>query len=374
MSVTQTKARSKPARQALILFYGFLVLSAFCFVSGALGQSAPTETTIPWCPAPHQPLYAFDVRWGGEDAARLNAPQGLFITAKGELFIADSGNDRIQVWDLEGKPLRNFGSFGQAAFWRDPPEFNRPTGVLVHPNGSIYVADTLNHRVVLVDASGKAVTAWGSQGMEPGLFDKPRALARDRYGNIWVLDMGNSRIQLFSPFGRFMQNWGGYGQEPGQFNFPEGLALSGIDESYVADTGNFRVQILQDNGVPVTTRGWYGEGPAQFKKPVGITVVCTGIIAVLDSDGRVQFFRRRWEYLGDWRPSKEQLSGIEPPLFRAIASDKDGRIYLADAWNNLIWRLKETNQHDSTHHHHLTPTQGEGTTFRGQGYPIRGIP
>ena len=154
----------------------------------------PTQTPVP-APYNGPRPYTFDAMWGskGSDLNQLNDPEGIALSPDGRIFIADTANNRILVWDQDGKPLTSYGSFGTRADWRNPPQFNHPAGVFVYPSNQIYVSDTLNNRIVALDEKGLAVTAWGSQGAVTNQFNLPRSISEDHYGNLWILDSGNSR-------------------------------------------------------------------------------------------------------------------------------------------------------------------------------------
>ena len=238
----------------------------------ALEVISPTPTAIPWN---GKKIYAFDTMWGskGSGLDQMNDPQAIAIGPDGNIFIADSDNNRILVWDKDGKPLQSYGSFGSRADWRDPPQFNHPAGVLVFPNKQIFVADTLNNRIVILDENGMAVTAFGSQGVATGQFNLPRSICRDHWGKIRILDTGNSRIQTFSNLGIFNFCWGTYGTDAKDntitaiMNLPLGMAINSIDQVIVADTGDSEMEVFNNNGTPVTVQGWYGEdGPYEFKE------------------------------------------------------------------------------------------------------------
>ncbi len=113
-------------------------------------------------------LYTFDAIWGskGANADQLNDPEGIDISPGGKIVIADTGNSRIVVWDLNGKPVTTLGAFGSRADWRNPPEFNHPAGVFVHPaSKKLYVADTLNQRIVVLDEHGHGPDLLGRPGL-----------------------------------------------------------------------------------------------------------------------------------------------------------------------------------------------------------------
>src|SRR6185295_8626358 len=95
--------------------------------------ATPTEILTP--PPTHKPtadpfkgkkIYTFDAMWGtqGKGNDQLDAPEAVDIGPDGKIFIADTNNNRVLVWDSNGKPLQSFGSFGNLMAWRNPPQFN----------------------------------------------------------------------------------------------------------------------------------------------------------------------------------------------------------------------------------------------------------
>ncbi len=335
----------------------------------------PTPTATPLAtPVGAAALYAYDAAWGSTGSAlnQLQAPEGVDVSEEGEIYIADSGNNRILVWDAEGKPLKSIGSFGPSATWRNPPQFNHPVGVLALPLKKLYVADRLNHRIVVLDSKGLVAGSWGERGNGNGQFDQPRDLDLDRYGNLWVLDSGNNRVQIFSGMGGYKNQWGAFGKEQGQLKFPLGFELNIIDQAVVADTENYRYQVFNDQGSPVTMFGWYGDGPGQFKEPGGVAITPSGIIAIADGvNARVLFLNPRFEPVGEWRPDEPLPGAKRLPHFRGIASDRTGRLYVTDMQNDMLVRLKPLGKQNAVIQGFPTPTPVDSGLYGGPGYPVR---
>jgi streptogramin lyase len=349
--------------------------------------TVPPEQTPPANALPKnwtgQKIYVFDTLFGtkGSGLNQLNGPEGICVGPDGNLYIADTQNSRILEWTCDGKPIKAIGSNGPSAIWRNEPEFDHPAGVMVAPDGQIYVADTQNNRIVLLDPNGLVNLSWGRLGTRRRQFTAPRVVARDHFGNIWVLDSGNSRVSNFSNMGKFNFTWGTFGTQPGSLNFPLGMALNNIDQGILADTGNFRIQVFNDQSPPsaidqspvtadsggstiepapidyspVTVEGWYGEGPDQFKEPAGVVVTKGKLIAVADGlTGRVNIFNARFDFISEWRAADENLNLASPPHFRGLACDSQNRIYITDIQNNCIIRLKPVIAPDA-----LTITAGD---------------
>jgi tripartite motif-containing protein 71 len=384
-------------------FHRLLILLPLLWVLGASGPAwakkqqrtatptpSPSETATPAptaAPPGGDKLYTFDAMWGskGSGLDQVNMPEDLDIASNGDIFIADTANNRILVWNADGKPITSYGSFGTRGDWRNPPQFNHPMGVYVHPSRQVFVSDTLNNRIVVLDEKGLVGSTWGSQGQANGQFNQPRQLTQDHYGNICVLDSGNSRVQIFSGLGVFDNGWGSYGTDPrpntmtAQMNYPVGMAMNNIDQTIVADTGNNRMEVFNNGGVPVTVQGWYGDSGAYvFKEPSGVAVTPAGIIAIADgASGRVVFYNSRngdFECLGEWRAKDEILNADYKPRFRGITCDTQNRLYITDVKNNAILRLKPlkvSEQESNLPPPKPTSTPVDNNPYGGVGFPIR---
>lgn len=129
-------------------------------------------------------------------------------------------------------------------------EFNCPAGLSVDRLGSLYVADSYNHRIQRISPDGK-VTAIGSRGPGPGRFLNPQDIVVDDDLSMYVLEQGNCRLQKITADGRLDLIVGRRGRYPGEFASPMGLALDGEGCIYVADTGNSRLQKLNPKGFPL---------------------------------------------------------------------------------------------------------------------------
>ena len=319
-------------------------------------------------------LYGFDQAWGssGSSPFQLSQPTGISISTTGLMAIADTGNNRIVLWDTDGKPISAFGAWGTSAVWRNPPQFNHPEGILIHPSGQYFVADTGNNRIVAVDQRGMAVTAWGRRGTGDGEFDSPRAFTVGKAGDVWVLDSGNSRVQVFSALGAFKFKWGTFGTDPGQLNNPLGIDLNLIEQVHIANTQNNRYEIFNTDGTPVTYQGWMGNGPNQYTEAGGLTNTPSGWIAVVDgTNGRVEFYNHRFEYVGDWKATNDPAWQGPPPHFRGIDSDQQNRLYITDMANSRIIRLKPLQKMTSAPVRTPTIVPDQQNLYGGQNFPVR---
>jgi hypothetical protein len=343
----------------------FLLIPALCRTQTVTPKPGPSKNLV----------YVLDKIWpsDGTGSLSLKDPEALSIAPDGTLYIADSGNHRIVQWEPDGKVLRTLGSFGDKAVLYNPPEFDQPCGVYAESSGRIYVGDTLNHRVVVVGSSGMYEASWGSLGTANGFFNMPRTVAGDHFGNIWVLDSGNSRVQVFSPMGEFHFTWGSLGTTDYLLNNPLGLAINSIDQGIIADTGNFRFEVFDNKAAPVTQIGWFGDGPQEFKEPAGVAVDRTGLMALSNAD-RVDFYNDddgEFEYIGRWKAGSHWAGLKTPPRFVGIACDMENRIYVTDVNHNWLVRLRPRKPFEELPVEGPSPTPQANSPYNGQNYPIR---
>jgi sugar lactone lactonase YvrE len=156
-------------------------------------------------------------------------PGGLAIDTQNRLlYVADIELDQILVYDADTlKLLRKIGTTGHKHELTSPGDFSKPAGVAVDAEGNLYVADTYNNRVEIFDADGQFVSTFGKSGDGPGYFARPKGIAIDSDGHIWVADGMQDRVQVFNKDGQLLISFGGHGVLPGQF---QGLVAITIDK------------------------------------------------------------------------------------------------------------------------------------------------
>ena len=137
-------------------------------------------------------------------------------------------------------------------------QFNTPFGVAIDSSGNVYVTDSGNNRVQKFKNSGTFIRTWGSEGSANGKFQFPEGIAVDKSGKVFVADVLNHRVQVFNNGGTFIGTWGSVGSANGQFNAPFGVAIDSSGNVYVADSGNNRVQKFKNNGIFIRTWGTFG--------------------------------------------------------------------------------------------------------------------
>jgi DNA-binding beta-propeller fold protein YncE len=278
----------------------------------------------------------------GELAGQFNRPRGLAVAGDGSIYVADTDNHRIQHLSPEGEVLHSWGKFGDINTNAAPGgTFNQPWGIAVGPEGSVYVADTWNHRVQKFSPEGDFLAMWGffGQAESPKAFWGPRDVDVDEDGFVFITDTGNKRIVVFDEDGNFISQFGETGLGPGQFDEPVGISIDEDGNIVVADTWNQRIQVFSrigdDTFVPEKeweVVAWFGQ--SLDNKPF-IEVDEFGNIFSSDPEGyRVLMFDKDGEFIQFWGDFGTGLDSFGMPA--GIATDPDGGIWVSDTGNHRL--------------------------------------
>lgn len=125
--------------------------------------------------------------------------------------------------------------------------FNGPKGIAIDSSDKIYVADTSNHRVQIFDSSGNFLSKFGGFGSGDGQFSSPIAITTNN-SEIIIADTGNNRVQIFDSSGVFQLKFGSSGSGDGQFDSPEGIEVDSLSNIFVSDKNNLRIQKFNSTG------------------------------------------------------------------------------------------------------------------------------
>ena len=291
---------------------------------------APLLLVITAAQAEFDHVVTFDP--GPANEARLSSPMGLAVGWDGRIYVADSGNNRVVVFDSTGVFLSHIGFAGSG-----PGRFINPVDVATE-GLHLYVLDEGNERVqifdrfevfseillarerdemgvtsaIAVDLFGKLYLSdveadlvrvyqsltkiqdaeIGGFGSDEGRFRAPMGIAVDRDRRIYVCDRENNRVQVFDPLGGFLATVGDRGGE-GALNDPQAIAVDREGTLFVADTGNNRIVVFRRGGhFAEELRGPPG-GP-RFVTPQGVAVAGTNTLILSDTgNDRVHLFRYR---------------------------------------------------------------------------------
>jgi tripartite motif-containing protein 71 len=202
----------------------------------------------------------------GTGPGQFHGPSGIAETPDGEIYIGDFHNNRIQVFDRDYNFKRMFAETGDGK-----GQLFGPLSIVFDPKYErLYVTDTGNQRVVVFDRAGKFLFSFGRLTRPGewgnGTFQWPFAVAVSNKGDVYVTDPSLQLVQKFDSDGKFVTQWGGWGTEPGQFYKCKGIDVDEEGNVYVIDFGNHRGQVFDANGVFLAI---FGEGvlyPAEAKK------------------------------------------------------------------------------------------------------------
>jgi DNA-binding beta-propeller fold protein YncE len=177
----------------------------------------------------------------------LGRPGGIAIDIENRfLYVVDTGNDVVAVFDADSfKLLRAIGTPGKKHSLTEPGSFSLPSSVAVDRDGNVYVTDTLNCRVEIFDADGNFLSTFGKEGDGAGQFERPKGIAVDSDGHIWVVDGAQDRVKVFDSDGRLLIYFGQHGEWPGMFMQANMIAIDKKNRVLVSEQFYGRVQMFQ---------------------------------------------------------------------------------------------------------------------------------
>jgi sugar lactone lactonase YvrE len=278
----------------------------------------------------------------GTEPGQFKKPRDLALAPDGTLYVADTDNNRIQHLAADGSVLQVWGSFADILKGEAPGgTFSGPWGITVGSDGSVYVADTWNHRIQKFTAEGQFVNMWGyfGQADTPFAIWGPRDIAIDRNGHLFITDTGNKRIVVYDADGNYVTQFGTVGLEPGQFDEPVGITVDKAGLVYIADTWNQRIQVMVEdtsgNYTPLNNWevvAWYGHSLDNYPY---LAVDDNDNLYTTDPEGyRVLHFTTSGtfvNYFGDYGTGS---NGFNLPT--GIIVDGKGGVWIADAGNDRI--------------------------------------
>ena len=316
------------------------------------------------------------VAGGSDPDAQPLDPHGVAVDGQGNLYIADYGNNRVQ--EVSDGVIRTVAGTGAFGFFRDAgpataAQLDGPEGVAVDGRGNLYIADSTNNRVLKVSGGRfRTIAGTGDSGFSgdggPAAGAEllvPTGVAVDRQGNVYIADFGNDRVREVS--GGVISTVAGTGGSgfsgdggsatAAQLDGPEGVAVDGQGNLYIADTFNRRVREVSGGVIRTVAgdgiEGFSGDGgpatAAQLEDPEGVAVDGQENVYVADSDGnRVQEVSGgvittvagtgASGFSGDGGPAAAaQLDGPE-----GVGVDGQGNLYIADTHNHRVREVVQT--------------------------------
>jgi uncharacterized protein (TIGR03437 family) len=326
------------------------------------------------------PSYVFSGDGGPAIAAALNRPAGVAVDVSGNLFIADTGYDRVRKVSASGI-INTVAGNGGFLFSGDggpavSASLNSPQNVVVDASANLFIAVNGSYRIRKVSAGGiiTTVAGNGAEGFSgdggpatAASFGEPTGVAVDAGGNLFIADAYNNRIRKVSAGGIITTAAGngtaGFSGDGGpatsaalQLGFSGGVAVDSSGNLLIADTGNNRIRKVSAAGVITTvagngTQGFSGDGglatAAELYKPVGIAVDASGNLFFADLDNyRIRKVSASGIITTVAGNGTAAFSGDGGPATSAslggpygVAVDAGGELFIADTYNNLIRKV-----------------------------------
>ena len=313
---------------------------------------------------------------GAGSAARLNTPTSIAVDVFGNFYVADAANHvirKITSGGVVSTLAGSAGASGSADGTGAEARFNGPSGVATDNVGNVYVADTYNHTVRVVSASGVVTTLAGSAGSggstdgqgNVARFSFPAGIAVDSSANIYVADTNNHTIRRVTLAGQVTTFAGAAGSSgttngsgnAARFSYPYGLAIGSGGVIYVADAFNHAIRRVSPTTEVTTIAGTAGSAgstdanstSARFNQPNGVAVDSSGNVYVADTFNHTI---RKIATNGDVTTlaGTAGLSGSTDGAGAAarfnqpfgLTVDSSGNLYIADTRNHVIRRSGTT--------------------------------
>ncbi len=252
----------------------------------------------------------------------LAGPYGVALDPNGDVWVADTGHDRVVEFAPSGRLIIGFAG-----------GLEQPEGIAVDATGHVWVADTGHDRVVEFSPSGRKIRAFGSAGSGRGELDQPVALAISPFGDVWVADQGNNRVEEFSAFGRYHASI--------SVPTPAGVTLDNHGDVWVSSpsyaAGN-SVYEFSPAGMPLRSFGTTQAGFGDLGDTGGIAVGPAGRIFVAQPDyGLVSVFSPAGSFYTEFGLQQSAGKAGEDLEFpQGLAVTARGQVWVADSGHNRI--------------------------------------
>ncbi len=229
---------------------------------------------------------------------------GLWLAVAAVAAVAQKGPQDNFVFEPDlawGSTGTGNGQFTPGSIGFSSPAYNTyPLFGLAADTTNIFVADSGNNRIQVFGKDGTYLRQWGASGSSTGQFAAMTGVAVDD-SNVFVTEANNNRVQVFTKYGAFVRKWGGTGSGNGsnQFNHPMGIAVD-TQNVYVADTVNHRIQVFDKSGSLVKTWGSFGTVAGQFNTPVSVAADGRNVFVVDAFNKRLQVFDTGGNFARSW--------------------------------------------------------------------------
>ena len=263
----------------------------------------------------------------------LSQVGGIAVDNRGHIALSDEYNQRIQTFQTDGTLV------GQISLYngKGPGQLSSPTASAADDSGNLYVMDTGNNRILKYDPNGNLLLQFGDQTGTEGALRSLAGIAVDHTGIVYVVDRLNQRVAKYDAGGNFIGGLGsgyngiagnkyGVGSGPGQFTSPGGIGIDSANNVYVGDYGNNRIEKFSPAGTFLKVMGGSGTANGKISDVSAVTADGAGNVFAADLRlNRIQKFDTNGHYL--LQIALPMLPDTYPPLVIALAADSAGNLY-----------------------------------------------
>jgi DNA-binding beta-propeller fold protein YncE len=272
----------------------------------------------------------------------FSQPSDVAVSKDGLIYVVDGVNNKIKVFDQNGKFVFSFGEKGSLN-----GQFMFPLGVGIDNSGRVYIADSGNHRIQVFSSTGDFITGIKIPTKDEIPADPTDVAADESIDRLYVVDNNNHYILIYelSTF-KLIKTFGAPGIEEREFRYPFLIALDRNKYLYIVDVINTRVQAFNSNGLFVTVIGGWGVEKGQFFRPKGVATDKNNRVYVSDSYmGVIQVFLDTGEFhsvIGD--PIEAKVKKFTSPV--GIFIDDRDRLYVVEMFAEKVsvYKIIEKNQ------------------------------
>jgi trimeric autotransporter adhesin len=326
-------------------------------------------------------------------SAGMKYPRGVTVDASGNIYIADDGNHRIRMVTKSTGIISTVAGTGSYGYSGDgglaiTAGLYYPKGVAIDASGNIYIADSFNNRIRLVTKSTGIISTVAGSGLEGysgdgGLatsagLSYPNGVAIDVSGNIYIADSFNNRILMVTKSTGIISTVAGVGSKccsgygvlaiSNRLKLPNGVTVDASGNIYIADTYNNRIRLVTKSTCIITTvagtgsYGYSGDGglatSAELFNPKGVAIDASGNIYIADTDNhRIRMVTKSTGVISTvagtglegYRGDGVLATSVALYYPSGVTLDASGNIYIADSFNNRI-RMFSLYLRDSAFH------------------------
>jgi sugar lactone lactonase YvrE len=296
-----------------------------------------TPTKVALVAAPGDPAKLLTVNIGAGFP-----PVDVAVTAGGDIWVVDYYNHDVYKYTSAGVYSGTSLSTVPGTAGSANGQFTNPNGIAIDSAGNIWIADSGNNRIQKFNSAGVYQTKFGTFGTGNGQFDQVGGMAIDTSDNVFVVDYGNNRIQKFNSSGTYQSKFGTFGTGNGQFSYPSAVARDSANNLYVTDTFNYRVQKFDSAGAYLSQWGAFGSADGQFKEPYGLAIDASDNVYVADlGNNRIQKFTSAGAFLYNWNGTQD---GRRFKQTQSVGVDSAGNVYVADTNNYRVVKYDDAPQ------------------------------